>query len=135
MASFADDMNRFKTRLVFKTKAAYVGTASRIHASIKGNSSGTPDPVTGAAGQPVGQYGPGYNEGKVGGELKASWVIAIGEREAVISTNKAYAEVIETGIGPYGPITQRSTMGGFHSVQQTIAGASALQADVVRGLA
>lgn len=131
---FADDINRFKTRLVFKTKAAYVGTASAIQASIKGNSAGTPDPITGAPGQPVGQYGPGYNEGRVGGELKTSWVIGIGPTEAVISTNTPYAEVIETGVGPYGPITQRSTMGGFHSVQMTIAGASALQADVVRRL-
>lgn len=124
MASFADDINRFKTRLVFKTKAAYVGTASAMHASIKGNSAGTPDPVTGAPGQPVDT-----------GNLKSSWILAIGPNEAVISTNAAYAEAIETGVGPHGPLTLRSTLGGFHSVQQTIAGASALQADVVRRLA
>lgn len=117
--SFADDMARIRVKLNFRAKGVYVGTAAAIHASIKDGS-----PITGAPGQPVDT-----------GNLKASWILAVGPNEAVISTNAAYAEAIETGVGPYGPLTLRSTVGGFHSVQQTIAGASALQADVVRRLA
>jgi hypothetical protein len=121
--SFASDLNRFTVKLGRLTPATYVGVSTRVHASIVGDESGAPDAITGAPGQPVDV-----------GFLKASYILAIGPTQATITTNAEYAKAIEDGIGPYGPLTLRSKVGGFHSIKQTLAGASALQADVVRGL-
>lgn len=80
-------------------------------------------PITGSPGQPVGQYGPGYNEGSVGGTLKDSWTEEfLSPTKARIVTNVVYAEGIEDGVGPHGPIQIRSTVGGTGSVAKTVAG-------------
>lgn len=90
--------------------------------------------ITGAAGQPVGQYGPGYHPGKVGGYLKASWQkVFVSRDSAIIGTNTDYAESIEDGLSyAHGgtPMTLRSTEGGFHSVKTTVAGMGKIR-DVV----
>jgi len=138
--SFAADVKRFVFRTQRLTRDVYVGTATRVHASIKGDASGQPDPVTGAPGQPADT-----------GYLKASWILAIGANEANITTNVAYAPAIEYGDKSYyddrgktltpaerkarGGTGIKSKIGGNHSVKLTIAGASALQADEVRRLA
>lgn len=86
-----------------------------VHQSIQEGS-----PITGAPGQPVGQYGPGYNEGSVGGTLKGSWQVTFPSPEiAEITTNLVYAKPIEDGVGKYGPLRLRSSVGGFHSVALT----------------
>lgn len=68
--------------------------------------------VTGAPGQPVDT-----------GALKASWQLVFeGADHATIGTNLVYALPIEDGVGPHGDLRLRSTVGGFHSVKQTVAG-------------
>jgi hypothetical protein len=120
--SFADDLRRFVLRTQVRRQTTYVGLATRVHRSIVGD--GTPDPVTTAPGQPVDT-----------GFLRDSFTLAIGPSEATIQTNVAYAPPIEDGVSAGGtPITFKSAVGGAHSVKLTIAGASALQADVVREL-
>jgi len=120
--SFAPDLAAFRIKVTRAVPAVYVGVATRAHRSIVGT--GSPDPVTGAPGQPVDT-----------GFLKNSWTLDIGKDVATIQTNVAYARGIEDGISSHGtPIRFKSKVGGAHSVKQTIAGASALQADVVRGL-
>lgn len=119
--SFRDDIRRFVIKVQARPQAVLVGVATRAHQSIKGT--GSPDPITGAPGQPVDTD-----------FLRNSWQLEVRPGEAEISTNVAYARAIEDGIGPYGPLTLRSKVGGFHSVKQTIAGASAIQAAVVKEL-
>lgn len=129
--TFAKELTRFVATVKARQKAVYVGTASAIHASIKDGST-----VTGAPGQPVDS-----------GFLKNSWTLAIGPTEANIQTNVAYAPVIEyndrsqyndQGRMPPESVTGtsrrsiKSTVGGNHSVRLTIAGASALQRQVLR---
>lgn len=119
--SFASDLAAFRLKVTHAVPAVYVGVATRAHKSIVGD--GAPDPVTGAPGQPVDT-----------GYLKNSWTLAIGKVEALIQTNAKYARAIEDGIGPHGPLTLRSRVGGFHSVGLTITGASAIQRQVVAEL-
>jgi hypothetical protein len=40
---------------------------------------------------------------------------------SVVATNTVYAGPIEDGIGPNGPITQRSAVGGFHALALTVS--------------
>jgi hypothetical protein len=80
-------------------------------------------PITGSPGQPVGQYGPGYHPGTVGGTLRNSWQMELeAPGRALISSNLIYAAPIEYGIGKFGALRLRSTVGGFHSRAITIAG-------------
>lgn len=56
------------------------------------------------------------------GNLKLTWLAGSdfqGPMLYVMETNAAYAKVIEEGVGPHGPITQRSEKGGFHAVKLT----------------
>lgn len=100
-------------------QAIFVNSASAAHDSVVNGS-----PVTGAPGQPVGQYGPGYNEGQIGGTLKASWQLEFDAPDsALIYTNSEYAEGIEDRVGSKGQtINLRSSVGGFHSLKMTRAG-------------
>lgn len=96
----------------------FIGVATEAKRSIQ-----TGSELTGAPGQPVGQYGPGYHPGEVGGTLRDSWELGFPDADtATISTNIVYAEGIEDLIGPHGPITIRSSVGGGHSVALTVAG-------------
>jgi hypothetical protein len=69
--------------------------------------------LTGAPGQPVDT-----------GNLKGSWQLTFPSPTlARISTNVEYAEAVEDGVGPHGPVRYgKSGIGGSHSVKLTILG-------------
>jgi hypothetical protein len=68
--------------------------------------------LTGSPGQPVDT-----------GNLRNAWIRENpSENVSIVSTNVEYAQSIEDGIGPHGPLTLRSAVGGFHSVALTVAG-------------
>lgn len=117
--SYADDIRRIVRRFERLPFDVYVSLATKVHASVKEGSA-----TTGAPGQPVDT-----------GALRDSWILRIWRTEAEITTNKDYAAAIEDGVGPHGPLTLRSAVGGFHSVKATIAGADLLQEEAVRELA
>lgn len=118
MTDFRSDLNKFSAKLQARQQALFINVASAAKLSITDGS-----PLTGAPGQPVGQYGPGYHPGKTGGELKASWQLTFDSpTHATIATNEPYAPQNEYGIsGTGGPYTQRSSVGGRFSVTQTAA--------------
>lgn len=117
--SFESDIAAFSAKLRQRTNDVFLNTVSAVHHSITDGSA-----VTGSPGQPVGQYGPGYHPGEVGGELKASWqIIPEAPMVRLIATNEPYARANEYGIrDDNGPYNQRSTVGGRHSVALTVAG-------------
>lgn len=126
--NFEDAIASFSAKLEADEEAVFLAVVADTEASIRVGS-----PVTGAAGQPVGQYGPGYHPGKIGGTLRNSYQTEfIGDREAVISSNLPYALPIEEGIGKHGPLKLRSTVGGFHSIKATAAAFQRLVDEVVR---
>lgn len=85
------------------------------------------DPRTGSPGQPVGPDVPPHIH------LVDSWQVdPTGPLAAAIWTDKVYAPGIEHGVGPYGPLTLRSAVGGFHSVAETVANADRILDDVVK---
>jgi hypothetical protein len=105
--SFAGDLQAFTQKVGRRSKAAFAGSAVAVQESVVDGS-----PITGAPGQPVDT-----------GNLKASWQIEFtGEWTASVTTGVEYAQAIEAGIGPHGPMTLRSEVGGFHSVKLTRAG-------------
>jgi hypothetical protein len=112
--SFAADIQAFIMKAERVTQDVFVNVVAATHTSITDGSA-----VTGAPGQPVDT-----------GALKASWQLEYDTpTSALISTNIAYAEGIENGIGPHGPLTLRSAVGGFHSVALTRAGFANIVAD------
>jgi hypothetical protein len=115
---FADDVKRFGAKVEKQSRDVFVGTVLAVHESIVQGS-----PITGAPGQPVDT-----------GNLKSSWQSDIVGDVGTVSTGVAYAPAIEEGVGPHGPLTQRSPVGGFHSVKLTIAGFARLVEDQVRKL-
>jgi len=87
--------------------AVFVAVATEVHRSVTVGS-----PVTGAPGQPVQR-----------GTLRDSWIPEFTSRWTFqTTTNLPYALPIELGIGPFGPLTLRSQVGGFHSVARTRVG-------------
>lgn len=117
--NFDDDINRFVVKLEGVEKTLLPAVASEVLRSIQDGSE-----LTGAPGQTVGQYGPGYHQGEVGGTLKASFQLTFPTAEtAEISTKSEYAIPNETGVSRTGgPYVQRSTVGGRLSVAMTRAG-------------
>jgi hypothetical protein len=131
--AFDDDLLHFTVHARALTQAVFVNSAAAVLASVQSGSA-----ITGSPGQPVGQYGPGYHPGEVGGALKASWQLAFDSpTEATISTDKVYAPDNEYGIrgSDGGAYNQRSSVGGRHSVALTIAGFQRLVDDETRKLA
>jgi len=114
--SFSRDLDAFMRRVEIRLRDVYTGVAEEVHRSVVEGSE-----ITGAPGQPVDTS-----------YLRNSWQLAIGPREAVISTNVDYAPGIEDGVGPNGPIQLRSPVGGFHSVKLTRAGFPRIVDHVVR---
>jgi hypothetical protein len=115
--AFADDLKRFTAKVETRSQAVFLNTVTAAYESITDGSA-----LTGSPGQPVGQYGPGYHEGEVGGELKASWQTRfIGPTVAEIVTNSPYAKQNEDGIARPGGGEYRhlSTVGGRFSVMKT----------------
>lgn len=105
--TFGEDLKLFADKVEGRARRVFVGSVNRVQESVVDGS-----PLTGAPGQPVDT-----------GNLRASWQQTypadwIGE----VSTNVVYAEPIEEGVGPHGPMTLRSQVGGFHSVKLTRAG-------------
>ena len=115
--SFASDLAAFRAKVEARQQAVFVNTAVAVKDSITVGS-----PVTGAPGQPVDT-----------GNLLGSWQLAfLAQDVAEISTAVEYAPAVEEGVGPHGPMTLRSAVGGFHSVALTRAGFDLLVNDVVR---
>jgi hypothetical protein len=110
--SFADDLNRFARGTapvaVDETLVDIVLEAKR---AMQFGSE-----LTGSPGSPVDS-----------GNLRNSWQMEFeSPRVALISTTVVYAAAIEDGVGPHGPLTLRSAVGGFHSRKLLIAGWSSL---------
>lgn len=119
---FAEQMKAIALKVETRHKAVFDRCGELVESSIVSGSA-----LTGAPGQPVGQYGPGYHPGEVGGTLKASWqreyLNANTQRVGIPADSPAiaYAAGIEDLVGPYGAITIRSSVGGGHSRKLTIA--------------
>lgn len=114
---FADDLSRFSLLAEDRTKEMVTGIGLEAHRShVEGSE------LTGAPGQPVGQYGPGYHPGEVGGALKASWQLWFpDEFTAISATNSEYALPNEDGVTADGrTYSHRSTVGGRHSHKLTM---------------
>lgn len=116
---FETFINRFSRDVVAHNNDVWLGVGEELlRAVVEGSE------ITGSPGQQVGQYGPGYNPGKVGGNLKASWQRWFpSATEQAIATDAPYAEQEEDGISYHGtPIRQRTTVGGPHSRKLAILG-------------
>jgi hypothetical protein len=112
-----DEIRREIVRLEKMTDDVFVDVVLEAQRSIVEGSE-----LTGAPGQPVDT-----------GNLKSSWIADLDPSATVatISTNVEYAQPIEDGVGRYGPMTLRSAVGGFHSVEHTIQGMPNIAAAVV----
>ncbi len=109
--SFSDDMKRIQIELEARVLRVFDAQVLHAHRSIVEGSE-----VTGASGQPV-KFG----------TLRASYQVTKESRtRASITTNLPYAEGIELGEGPHGPLTLRSPVGGFHSIEKTVTGMQAI---------
>jgi hypothetical protein len=116
MSDFADTVRSFSLAVPNYAKRVYVKVAIAVHDSIQVGS-----PITGSPGQPVGQYGPGYHPGKIGGSLRGSWLLTWPNGEALIATNLVYAPFIEDGVSWQGTeMKLHTSIGGFHSVKMTV---------------
>jgi hypothetical protein len=120
MSDFRNGLTRFSVKIFRMERDIFTGSTEVVHESITDGHA-----VTGAPGQPVGQYGPGYHEGRVGGALKASWTPAFVDRDTwQDTTHLDYALQEEDGISyAHGGVAaeHRSTIGGRHSVKMTRA--------------
>jgi hypothetical protein len=130
--SFNADLNRFVIKVKSRTNAVHFSLATKVHESITVGSA-----TTGAPGQPVDT-----------GFLRNSWGLVRGATESSISTNVAYAPVIEHNLrsaydakgqqndrtNPNGSSRRsvKSSVGGHHSVKLTVGGADRLQAEALR---
>lgn len=102
--SARDDMQRIVLTLEAKNRALFVGCAAEVQQSVTVGSERTAAP-----GQPVKT-----------GALRASYTPEfIDDHTWQTSTNLPYARGIEEGVGPNGPITIRSSVGGSHSIALT----------------
>jgi hypothetical protein len=94
-------------RLRTTSKELFVGVCAVVQA--EGTVGG---PISGSPGQPVET-----------GALRASYIPEfIDAHTFEISSNLEYAEPIENGVGPHGPLILRSSVGGFHSWKTVRAG-------------
>lgn len=115
--TFGDDLRFFAEKTHRRGREVFVGCVDAVHQSVTDGSA-----ITGAPGQPVDT-----------GDLLASWQETFPEEwVGQTATNVEYAEPIEEGIGPHGPLTLRSEVGGFHSVKLTRAAWDLIAAEVTR---
>lgn len=113
----AQDLKTWAAKVEANLHLIFLNTATAVRDSVVEGS-----PVTGAPGQPVDT-----------GNLKSSWQLGFPEPGvAEISTHVEYAPAIEEGVGPHGPMTLRSQVGGFHSVALTRSNFDKLVEDVTR---
>lgn len=117
-ARFSQDVSRWLAKVEQRRTQLFMNTASHVQRSIVDG-----DPLTTAPGQPVDT-----------GYLYNSWILEFKGQTAQISTNVAYAPVIEENdrsaynkqgklpdkaeLGP-GRKPKKSTVGGHHSVRLT----------------
>lgn len=108
MSGWDAGLQRFTVKIESLATQLLPAVAATAHESIV-----TGSPLTGAPGQPVDT-----------GNLRASWTVAFpSPAVAEISTKTVYAPHNEYGVTEDGrPYTQRSPVGGRHSVALTIAG-------------
>lgn len=101
--TFSGDIKRHQEKRDRRIRRIFIRTTEEVRRSVVSGS-----PLTGSPGQPVQT-----------GALRASWVgrFLTPDRWR-ITTNLAYAPVIEAGAG----LTLRSTVGGFGSVAMTRTG-------------
>lgn len=105
-ASFGDSLRLFAEKSTNVTLAV-VDLADDIAFDSVTIGSG----ISGAPGQPVDT-----------GDLFRSWKRErLSRWDRVMYSKLVYAWGIENAIGPHGPITLRSLVGGFHSVKLTVA--------------
>lgn len=116
-ASFGNELRLFADRSERVTGAVIDLATDIAEDSILDGSA-----ITGAPGQPV-QEGDLYRSWKR--RRKSRW-------ERSFTSNLPYAWGIENAIGPYGPLTLRSKVGGFHSLKQTVAAWPRIVAYAVR---
>lgn len=103
--TFSDDLRKFALTAEERTNGVFAGVVSEVQRSVVEGSA-----ITGSPGQPVDT-----------GALRASWQTSFpSDHTALVSTNLEYAQAIEDGVGPHGPLKLRSPVGGFHSVAATI---------------
>lgn len=113
--SFVADVDKFRRKTMDRAKKVHDGCCDLAFSSIVEGSS-----VTGAPGQPVDTS-----------HLKNSWQnVVIGPYSRWIMTNTIYAPMIEDAIGPYGELSLRSQVGGFHSIKLTRAAWSRIVAQI-----
>lgn len=104
--TFGEDLRLFAEKVATRQRDVFVGATTHVHRSVTDGS-----PTTAAPGQPVDT-----------GNLLSSWQLIFPEIwVGEVSTNVEYAVPIEEGVGPHGPLTLRSAVGGFHSVKLTRA--------------
>jgi len=106
--AFGQDLRLFVDKLDNRLEEVFTGTTEEVLRSVTFGSE-----ITGAPGQPV-------DTGTLQGSFPAN-----ARREGWIwetFTKLEYGPPIEEGVGPYGPLTLRSKVGGFHSVAMTRAG-------------
>lgn len=107
--SAEDEMRREFVRLEAMSMEFFVAVAIEAHHGIQFGSE-----ITGAPGQPVDLD-----------HLRPSWQLSFPTPTlAAIDTNVAYAEAVEDGVGPHGPVVYgaKNGIGGSHSVALTEAG-------------
>lgn len=111
------DLTLWAEKIERNLGAIFTQTALGVHDSIVFGSA-----VTKAPGQPVDT-----------GYLRSSWVPNFTSAYTFeTSTVAEYAPAIEAGVGPHGPMTLRSAVGGFHSVELTRTNFDRLVEDVTR---
>lgn len=129
--TFSDDLKRFNVTLERRERFIFTNVVDECFRSIVEGSE-----ITGAPGQPVGQYGPGYNNHGLGGNLKASWQKWYDSKTvANIATNVRYAPYIEQGGNSRGAFQLRSAVGGWHSVGLTVSNFDRIVAAVTQQVA
>lgn len=105
--AFSDDLEAFALKVETRSRLLFERATEEVQRSVVDGSE-----ITGAPGQPVDT-----------GNLKGSWIPQLlAPWSWQTTTGVEYAEPIEEGIGPHGPLTLRSAVGGFHSVRLTRAG-------------
>lgn len=104
MSAFSDYVRAHGERAGQNLRAIFLITVTEVQRSIQ-----TGSPLTGALGQPVQT-----------GNLRDSYQLVFPlPTLAVIESDLPYALVIESGVGRFGPITIRSSVGGIGSIRAT----------------
>ena len=112
-------IDAFERKIEKRTKEIFVKTTEELRDSMVFGSA-----VTGAPGQPVDTSNL-KNDWLAGAKFAGAWFWRM-------TTNVEYAQAIEEGVGPSGPMQLQSPVGGFHSRKMTVAGFQKLVDKVVR---